>query len=295
MKYLKLIRFQNLVAMALIQYLIRYSLLSTAYVENVVLGNIDFGLLVFSMLLIAAGGYVINDYFDIQVDTVNNRVLVGRNIKRRVALILHVLFTFIGVTLGFYIAYSVGYTILGAILPITAYTLWMYSLKLKRKLFIGNFIIAKLSSVFTIFLALFEIVPNIYHPGTPRLVAILCVYALFSFLCSLMHEIIKDLKSSIGDKTFNIKTLATEWGVTKTKEFLKWLSISLAFMVILVSFYEFSENLSALMYAATAIVSPLFLVNYWIYKAQNQDDYSKISKLNKFIIFTGILSLCFFI
>tara|TARA_B110000467_G_scaffold163527_1_gene189757 strand:+ start:1459 stop:2346 length:888 start_codon:yes stop_codon:yes gene_type:complete len=295
MKYLKLIRFQNLVAMALIQYLIRYSLLSTAYVENVVLGNIDFGLLVFSMLLIAAGGYVINDYFDIQVDTVNNRVLVGRNIKRRVALILHVLFTFIGVTLGFYIAYSVGYTILGAILPITAYTLWMYSLKLKRKLFIGNFIIAKLSSVFTIFLALFEIVPNIYHPGTPRLVAILCVYALFSFLCSLMHEIIKDLKSSIGDKTFNIKTLATEWGVTKTKEFLKWLSISLAFMVILVSFYEFSENLSALMYAATTIVSPLFLVNYWIYKAQNQDDYSKISKLNKFIIFTGILSLCFFI
>ena len=295
MKYLKLIRFQNLVAMALIQYLIRYSLLSTAYVENVVLGNIDFGLLVFSMLLIAAGGYVINDYFDIQVDTVNNRVLVGRNIKRRVALILHVLFTFIGVTLGFYIAYSVGYSILGAILPITGYTLWMYSLKLKRKLFIGNFIIAKLSSVFTIFLALFEIVPNIYHPGTPRLVAILCVYALFSFLCSLMHEIIKDLKSSIGDKTFNIKTLATEWGVTKTKEFLKWLSISLAFMVILVSFYEFSENLSALMYAATAIVSPLFLVNYWIYKAQNQDDYSKISKLNKFIIFTGILSLCFFI
>jgi 4-hydroxybenzoate polyprenyltransferase len=295
MKYLKLVRFQNLVAMALIQYLIRYSLLIPAYGENVVLGDLVFGLLVFSMLLIAAGGYVINDYFDIQVDTVNNKVLVGRNIKRRVALILHVLFTFTGVVLGFYIAYSVGYTIIGAILPITAYTLWMYSLKLKRKLFIGNFIIAKLSSVFTIFLALFELAANIYHIGTPRLVALLCVYALFAFICSLMHEVIKDMKGSIGDKTFNIKTLATEWGVTKTKEFLKWLSISLAFMVILVSFYEFSDNLLALTYAATAIVSPLFLVNYWIYKAQNKDDYSKISKLNKFIIFTGILSLCFFI
>ena len=69
MKYLKLIRFQNLVAMALIQYLIRYSLLIPAYGENVVLGDLVFGLLVFSMLLIAAGGYVINDYFDIQVDT----------------------------------------------------------------------------------------------------------------------------------------------------------------------------------------------------------------------------------
>ncbi len=295
MKYLKLIRFQNLVAMALIQYLIRYSLLIPTYGEKVILGDAAFSLLVISILLIAAGGYVINDYFDIQVDTANDKVLVGRNIKRRVALILHAFFTFTGVVLGFYISYSVGYTILGVILPITAYTLWMYSLKFKRRLFIGNFIIAKLSSVFTIFLALFEIFANIYHHGTVRLVAILCVYALFSFICSLMHEVIKDSKSFIGDKKFNIKTLATEWGIARTKYFLNGLSLSLVFMVILVSFYEFSENLPALSYAAAAVISPLIVLNLWIYKAQELSDYNKIAKLNKFIIFTGILSLYFFI
>lgn len=295
MKYLKLIRFQNLVAMALIQYLIRYSLLIPTYGKNAVLGDLYFGLLVFSILLIAAGAYAINDYFDIQVDTLNDKVLVGRNIKRRVALILHALFTFVGVVLGFYVAYKVGYILLGAILAISAYTLWIYSLKLKRKLFIGNFVIAKLSAVFTVSLAIFEIAPNFNHEASLHLITILYIYAIFTFICSLMHEVIKDLKGSIGDAQFNIKTLATEWGETKTKEFLKWMSIALAFMVCIVSFYEFSSNNYALCYAAVTIVSPLFLLNYWIYKAQNREDYTKISTLNKLIIFAGILSLVFFI
>ena len=295
MKYLKLIRFQNLVAMALIQYLIRYSLLIPAYGVNAVLGNVAFSLLVFSILLIAAGGYVINDYFDIQVDTANNNVLVGRKIKRRVALLLHVFLTFTGVLLGFYIAYVVGYLLLGAILAISAYVLWIYSLKLKRKLFIGNFVIAKLSAVFTVSLAMFEIAPKLNHPSSIHLITILSVYALFTFICSLMHEVIKDLKGSLGDKEFNIKTLATEWGITKTKEFLKWLSISLAFMIISVSFHEFSTNIYALLYAFTALVMPLFLLNIWIYKAKSSKDYHRVSILNKLIIFAGILSFCFFL
>ena len=294
MKYLKLIRFQNLIAMAVIQYLIRYSLLIPAYGKNNILGDIEFSLLVLSMLLIAAGGYVINDYFDIQVDTVNNNVLVGRKIKRRVALIIHAFSTFVGVCLGFYIAYKVGFLLLGAIMALSAYTLWMYSLKLKRKLFIGNFIIAKLSAVFTVSLAIFEVVPKYTHPNSWHLIVILSIYATFTFICSLMHEAIKDLKGSIGDAQFNIKTLATEWGVTKTKEFLKWLSIALAFMVCLVSFYEFSTNNYALLYAATTIVGPLFLLNYWIYKAKHKASYSKISTLSQAIIFAGILSLLFF-
>tara|TARA_B100000780_G_scaffold257803_1_gene207826 strand:+ start:447 stop:1334 length:888 start_codon:yes stop_codon:yes gene_type:complete len=295
MKYLKLIRFQNLVAMALIQYLIRYSLLIPAYGEHSVLGNIAFSLLVFSILLIAAGGYIINDYFDIQVDTANNNVLVGRKIKRRVALILHMFLTFTGVVLGFYIAYRVGYLLLGAILVMSAYVLWIYNLNLKRKLFIGNFIIAKLSAVFTISLAMFEIAPKLNHPASNNLIEILSVYALFTFICSLMHEVIKDLKGSSGDKAFNIKTLATEWGITKTKEFLKWLSISLAFMIISASFYKFSTNIYALLYAFSALVMPLFLLNILIYKTRNTKDYQHISILNKLIIFAGILSLCFFL
>ena len=295
MIYLKLVRFQNLIAMALIQYLIRYALLIPTYGTAAVLGDVEFALLVLSILLIAGGGYVINDYFDIRVDAVNRNVLIGRKIKRRKALILHALLTFTGVVLGFVIAFKVGYIILGVILVTSAYLLWLYSLKLKRKLFVGNFIIAKLSAVFILSIAIFEIAPKLYQKESKQLIVLLCIYALFAFICSLMHEVIKDLKGCLGDKTFEIKTLATEWGITKTKEFVKWLSIVLASMVITVSVYKFNSQIYPMLYAAFFVVAPLFMVNVWIYKADKTEDYSRIALLHKFIMFAGIMSLCFFI
>jgi len=297
MKYLKLIRFQILVAMALIQYLLRYSVLIPTYGKANVLGDIQFALLVLSMLLIAAGGYVINDYFDIQVDTENQKgeVIVGRSIKRRVALMLHILFTSSGVLLGFYIAYKVEFLVLGAIMAITAYTLWQYSLRYKRRFFIGNFIIAKLSSIFVISVAAFEVLPKYQHESSTHTLLLLCIYAIFAFICSMMHEVIKDLRGAEGDAKFKIRTLPTVWGIDKTKEFVKWLSVLTAFMVITVAIYEFKTQIPALVYALIFLITPLFLLNIWIYRAQKSLDYERISKLNKFIIFAGIISLYFFV
>jgi len=297
MKYLKLIRLPNLVMMALIQYMLRYSLLIPTYGKDQVLGDLEFALLVFSMLLIAAGGYVINDYFDIQVDTENQNqeVLVGRSIKRRVALMLHVLFTTIGVLLGFYIAYKVHFLALGAIMALSAYTLWEYSLRLKRVFFVGNFIVAKLSSIFVISLAAFEIIPKFEHELSIHALILLWVYAVFAFICSFMHEIIKDLKGIQGDEKFGIHTLPAVWGISKSKEFVKWMSILAAIMVVAISVYEFKTHIWAVSYAITLLIAPLFLLNIWVYKAREPKDYENISKLNKFIILTGILSMLFFI
>ena len=232
-----------------------------------------------------------------EVDTENQKeeVLVGRSIKRRVALMLHVLFTSTGVLLGFYIAYKVHFLALGAIMAIAAYMLWDYSLRLKRRLFVGNFIIAKLSAIFVFSLAAFEVLPKYDLAESRHTLILLCIYAFFAFICSLMHEIIKDLRGVEGDEKFKIKTLATVWGLTKTKEFVKWLSVLTAFMVIAVAIYEFKTQVSALAYALVFLITPLFLLNIWIYKAQKALDYERISKLNKFIIFTGIISLCFFV
>ena len=297
MKYLKLVRFQNLLAMVLIQYLLRYSILIPTYGKANVLEDLDFFLLVLSIILIAAGGYIINDYFDIQVDTENQKdeVLVGRSIKRRVALMLHILFTLIGVLLGFYIAYSLEFITLGIIMAISAYTLWVYSLCYKRKFIIGNFIIAKLSSIFVFSVAAFEVLPKYNLVESRQLLILLCTYTVFAFLSSLMHEVIKDLRGVEGDTKFKIKTLPTVWGIEKTKEFVKWLSVITAFMVISFATYKFKTHIAALGYALVFLILPLFLLNIWIYKAKKTIDYERISKLNKFIIFAGIMSLCFFI
>ena len=75
---------------------------------------IDFILLVFATILIAAGGYVINDYFDIKTDLINRgKVIVGTKIPRRQAMMWHNILNVLGVAIGFYISWRAGYIWMG--------------------------------------------------------------------------------------------------------------------------------------------------------------------------------------
>ena len=69
-----------------------------------------FWLLVLSSVLIAAAGYIINDYFDLNIDQVNKpeSIVVQKFIRRRSAIIWHMSFSFIGVLLAFYIGFKIG-------------------------------------------------------------------------------------------------------------------------------------------------------------------------------------------
>ena len=297
MKYLKLIRFQNLVVMVLIQYLIRFILIIPKYGKENVLSEFYFTLLLFSILLIVAAGYTINDYFDIKVDSENKdeHVIVGRTIKRRIALVIHFILTSVGLILGFYITYKINQLVISIILITCAYILWIYNLKLKRIFFLANLIVAGLSAIFVTSIAIIEILLNYNHKASIDNITTLTVIATLAFILSLMHEIIKDLRTMEGDKKYKIRTLPTVWGLLKTKEFLKWLSIITAFIISVIAITKFKTNLTALSYAFIFLIGPLFLLNIWVYKAQDRIDYERISKLNKFIVFTGIMSLLFFI
>ena len=297
MKYLKLIRFQNLVVMVLIQYLIRLTLIIPSYGKENVLSEFYFALLLFSILLIVGAGYTINDYFDIKVDSENKdeHVIVGRTIKRRIALVIHFILTSVGLILGFYIAYKINQLVISIILIVCAYILWVYNLKLKRIFFLANLIVAGLSAVFVTSIATLEIFLKYNHNASINNIKTLILIATFAFILSLMNEIIKDLRTVEGDKKYKIRTLPTVWGLLKTKEFLKWLSIITAFIISLIAITKFKTNLTALSYAFIFIIGPLFLLNVWVYKAQNTMDFERISKLNKFIIFAGIMSMLFLI
>tara|TARA_B000000475_G_C15974783_1_gene438518 strand:+ start:29 stop:922 length:894 start_codon:yes stop_codon:yes gene_type:complete len=297
MKYLKLIRFQNLVVMVLIQYLIRFTLIIPSYGKENILSEFYFALLLFSILLIVGAGYTINDYFDIKVDSENKdeHVIVGRTIKRRIALVIHFILTSIGLILGFYIAYKINQLVISIVLIVCAYILWIYNLKLKHIFFLANLIVAGLSAVFVTSIATLEIFLKYNHNTSINNIKTLILIATFAFILSLMNEIIKDLRTVQGDKKYKIRTLPTVWGLLKTKEFLKWLSIITAFIISTIAITKFKTNITALSYAFIFIIGPLFLLNVWVYKAQHTIDYERISKLNKFIIFTGIMSLLFLI
>ena len=100
--FLKLIRVGNLAIVGLTQYM------AAIFLGNRIVSWIEtaqdpkLAILIISTLCIAAAGYIINDYYDIKIDYINkpNRVLVGRVLKRRVAMVSHIALNVIGIGLG---------------------------------------------------------------------------------------------------------------------------------------------------------------------------------------------------
>jgi 4-hydroxybenzoate polyprenyltransferase len=129
--FLKLIRWQNLLMVILTMVLMRYAVLASVISKiGVILikGSgeeihmslqfpwYDFALLVAATVFLTAGGYVINDYFDIKTDLINKgKVIVGTKIPRRQAMMWHSIFNIAGVSAGFYISYKAGYIWLGTL------------------------------------------------------------------------------------------------------------------------------------------------------------------------------------
>lgn len=160
--FLKLVRFPNLLIIALTQYFIRYAVLLPFFSETKLaagFSHLDFFLLVLSTVFIAAAGYVINDYFDTRTDRINRpeSVVIDRSIKRRVAMALHVLFNFIGIALGFYLGYKAGVYKLGLIHVFSAGLLWFYSTDFKKQFLIGNVVVSLLTATVPLVVPVFEL------------------------------------------------------------------------------------------------------------------------------------------
>ena len=108
----------------------------------------DFAMLVLATMLLAVGGYVINDYFDVMTDRINrpDKLVVNKLISSRAAIKLHILLNGVAILLGFYLAYRIKALSFGFLFPFLSGLLWIYSAKYKRKVFWGNFIIAGMTA-----------------------------------------------------------------------------------------------------------------------------------------------------
>lgn len=250
LNFVRLIRFPNLLIMAFTQYMIRWCLLIPALelkkhdldfsLLETQVSELDFFLLVLSTVMIGAAGYIINDYFDVRIDEVNRPAtnLVGKTIKRRVAMALHMSLNIIGAGLGLWLSWKYGMFRLGAFIYITTPALlWFYSTNLKRQFFIGNLVIALLSGIVPIIVVLFEIpaiyrrFPEIVQSGYLRLDDVLYIallFGVFAFVISLLREIIKDTEDYEGDLAYGCKTMPIVLGIAPTK----WVMIGLCVVVI---------------------------------------------------------------
>ena len=295
MNYLNLIRYQNLVFIALMQVFIKYSLFQPFGVDTA-LTNFSFTLLVIATICIAAAGNIINDIYDVEIDKVNkpNKVLIGKRISERNANKLFVLFNIVGVAIGFYLANSISKPSFAALFIVFSALLYLYASYLKGILLIGNLLVSALVAMSLIIVALFDLFPAITPQNQATQSAVFKIvlqYALFALFINFIREIVKDLQDINGDKKGGMNTLPIALGRKRTISIVFLLGV---FMTLGVVFYMY-ENLynqqTLLLYFLFAIVAPLlyFCIKSW--DADSPKEYGFLSKLLKIIMFLGICSI----
>ena len=227
-----MIRWPNLVFIALTQSLFYFCILIPSFYQgNPVRENIlkpdDFILLSLSSVLIAAAGYIINDYFDLHIDRINKpgKVVVEKIIKRRWAIIWHWIFPGLGILIGFYLSWKLRNIFIGPSNLVCVLLLWFYSTTFKKKLLIGNVLISLLTAwvIGVLYLCEFRLhrfVDPEFHGALSRVYKFTVVYASFAFIISLVREVIKDMEDMEGDVTVWLPDDAAGLGIECCQIFL---------------------------------------------------------------------------
>jgi 4-hydroxybenzoate polyprenyltransferase len=303
--FFKLVRWPNLFFIALTQVLFRFFILRFVFInsafgfESLRLSLPLFCLLVFASVCIAAAGYIINDYFDVNIDLVNkpSKLIIDRYIKRRWAIVLHMIFSFTGFVISCYIGYKLRNIYIPALNLLVIISLWFYSTTFKKKLLIGNVLISLLTAWVILILTVAEykflIIPHdIYWQ---RLLKLSFIYAGFAFIISLIREVIKDMEDLQGDVKYGCRTMPVVWGLQVSKVFVAVWIVVLTTSIAAMQFYVIHLGwwLYAL-YSLLTIIIPLLWVLRKLYAAHLQNDFHNLSTIVKLIMLTGILSMIFF-
>lgn len=300
--YFRLFRWPNLFMVALIQYMIRYAVvLPTLAVHDIQpgLSHFMFFLLVLSSLLITAAGYAINDYFDLRTDRINkpDKIVLGKHISRRKAILLHSLFNFLGVSLGVFLSIISGNWSLSFIFFVIPFLLWLYSIRYKRRYFIGNFIVSLMAAFVISIVWIFDYnsLANLADPAGPGILNttwFVRIYALFAFLTTLGREIIKDIEDIRGDAKTGCKTIPVISGITFTKKAIIVLHMAIIVFVAYIQILLLMRDFDLLfIYALLFIQVPFIFLIHKTVTAVEKYDYSSLSSMSKYIMLSGVLTM----
>jgi 4-hydroxybenzoate polyprenyltransferase len=297
MKYLQLIRYQNLLLLAFMQLLFRYGFLKLQKID-LALTHFQYGLLVLSTVLIAAGGYVINDIFDQETDDENKptKRLIGNSISETVGYNSYSGLTIAGVAIGFYLSNAVYRSGFFVLFIFIAALLYFYATTLKQIMLLGNIAVALLLSFSVLIIGFFDIFPATADDNRPVMTIIFGIlkdYAVFAFILNFIREIVKDCEDIKGDASQDMKTLPIVLGIPKTTKLVFGLMlVPVAILLWYINSYLMSNDLYyAVLYAVTLVLTPLIFCAVKIWNAKQKQDFKQVSTLLKWIIFFGILSV----
>lgn len=275
MHFIRLLRPINLVIIVLTMCAMRWFFIVLLLENNrefVISGEaFDFFLLVFSTVLIAGAGNIINDYFDVKADRINrpHRLIVTKYLKRRWAIVTHWIFNFIAFAIAIYLSIKHNSFVYLFIHLLSINLLWFYSMHFKRKFALGNVVIAGLTGLVPILVSIYFV--NVFHLGlneeswfeslfrigrdyfsfnpnekdvSQLILNFGFAMGIFAFFTNLAREVIKDAEDVKGDLLLKARTIPIVMGFDKTDFIIKILLIVPGLLFL--GFVLFSEWLTAL-------------------------------------------------
>jgi 4-hydroxybenzoate polyprenyltransferase len=253
-----------------------------------------------SSVVIAAAGYIINDYFDLNIDLINkpDKMVVDKIIHRRWTIVWHLVLSFTGIALGFYLDITTRIFLLGASNFACVLLLFLYSISLKKKFLIGNVVISLLTAWVILVIGWCEnenIINTHNRLQWQKIIRETFLYAGFAFIISLIREVIKDMEDIDGDRKYGCRTMPIVWGINATKVFVAvWLVVLVAVLVIVQVYAAGLHWWLSIIYCLLFIVAPLLWILKKLYKAKTSRHFHSLSSLVKLVMLTGILSMLFF-
>ena len=293
--FLNFIRWKNVIMIGTLLFLIKYVLFER-FELNVTLDHFHYVLLVVSTVCIAVAGYIINDINDIEADRINKpkRLFVGNKISRTRAYNLFIGFNSIGLLAGMYLSYHVGHTSYFIIYVLTSLLLYQYAKYIKKKLLIGNLLVA-----FAVFLSIvlplvFDLLPVTNPLNESRQLVVfklISVLALFGFFITVIREIVKDIEDVKGDRKIGARSLPIVIGIQKTKGVVMATSLVLSAAVAFFAVMLMSFDRIATIYLSIFVLAPLLYFMFYLWKAKSQNELHRSSGLLKIVMLLGILTL----
>lgn len=269
------VRGYNILMIVFAQYLASVFILAPDLSLGKVIFDINLFLIVLASALVIAAGYIINNFYDAEKDLINKprKSMLDRLVSQRFKLTTYFVLNFLSVFAASYVSFR-------AVLFFSAYIfgIWLYSHKLKRIPFIGNFVSATLA--ITPFFAVF-----VYYKNFET---VIFIHAIFLFLLILVREMIKDLENIPGDIAQNYKTIPILYGASISKTCIGILTL-LTLIPSLLLILKFDVGYMRYYFVACIFLLLLFL--FLLLKSSTRKHYVWLHNILKLIIIVGVFSI----
>lgn len=269
------VRGYNILIIALAQYLASIYILAPDLPLRQVVFDLNLFMIVVASALVIASGYIINNFYDAEKDLINRprKSMLDRLVSQRFKLSTYFVLNFISVLAASYVSFR-------AVVFFSAYIfgIWLYSHKLKKIPFLGNFVsaILAISPFFAVF---------VYYKNFDT---VIFVHAIFLFLLILSREMIKDLENMTGDLVQNYKTIPILYGARISK-FLISILILLTLIPSLLLILKFDVGYMHYYFIGCVLLLLIFLI--LLLKSGTKRHYVWLHNILKLIIVVGVFSI----